>query len=92
MPCAAVSAQIRSLTAQGEAGRMNMSDDKPRKGAIWSLYSKRFSEEEIRIEFTAKHGYPPQTVYFTGGGWLAGPLRPGEQIARNECVVTGVEL
>ncbi len=67
-------------------------DRPPKRNEIWALYSKKMTEENIRLEFIAKHGYPPRTIYFTGGGWLAGPLRPEERIAADEHVVTGVEI
>ena len=54
-------------------------DKKPQDRGVFQLYERFATASAVRLAFEAKYGYPATHVKHTGGGWLAGPIREGEE-------------
>ena len=57
----------------------------------FGLYSKKDDDAKIKIDFQARHGYPPVLIVETAGGKLAGPITPGNELKAGDHVTTGGE-
>ena len=54
-------------------------DKPPKERGLFQLYEKFAILADVRLAFEHKYGYAPAHIHYTGGGWLAGPIREGER-------------
>ena len=50
-------------------------DEAPQERGVFQLYERFALQADVRLAFEEKYGYAPRHIHYTGGGWLAGPIR-----------------
>jgi len=59
-------------------------DKPPQERGVFQMYERFAVEQDVRLAFLDKYGYPPKYTLRTGGGWLAGPIGREHEMVKME--------